>query len=134
MELIVDQIETNVHVEIVEVIAELKLKFPGLTEEAYRRTAFHIKYRGEWVYFVLCGAYVKVGVAKDVTARIKALQTAAPDKLVPLLRAPGGRKLERTIHKLLREYHSYGEWFHYTKEVELLIVSLKDNLQWSETI
>lgn len=54
---------------------------------------------------------IKVGVAKDVHARMRTLQTGNPRPLRLLYALPGAHALEATFHRKLRRSRLCGEWF-----------------------
>ena len=57
---------------------------------------------------------LKIGRSKNVTSRLKQLQTGAPHKLKIILIAPGQGHRERQLHRDLRMYRNRGqrgEWF-----------------------
>lgn len=64
------------------------------------------------VYFIQCEGRIKIGLSRNADGRLKELSTGAPAKLVFLARVPGGRQLETALHRRLRDYRVYGEWFH----------------------
>lgn len=67
---------------------------------------------GSVVYFI--GAYrglVKIGVAKDVQARLRALQTGSGVQLTLLATVPGSYALERHYHDRFALCRRHGEWF-----------------------
>jgi len=78
-----------------------------------------------FVYFVLnedCRA-IKIGRAKDLNKRIKALQTASPVPLkllksVQLSSEKESHELEQSLHKRFSDFRMQGEWFR--SEAELL--------------
>jgi hypothetical protein len=68
---------------------------------------------GARVYVVSGADKVKVGVALDPEARLRALQTGSP---VPLrlewvITCPDPLELESQLHQECAEYRSHGEWF-----------------------
>jgi hypothetical protein len=71
--------------------------------------------QAEFVYFVESEVtnLIKIGVARDMTARLRALQTGSPDKLkvVALIRDPDPKRLEHELHVRFRRSRSHGEWF-----------------------
>lgn len=70
-------------------------------------------YAGSVVYFI--GAHrglIKIGVAKDVRARLRALQTGSGVRLTLLATAPGSYALERHYHRMFDHLRAHGEWFH----------------------
>jgi hypothetical protein len=66
------------------------------------------------LYFILDrkSRAVKIGLAADVSDRLKSLQTGNPNKLeiIAALRIPS-TKIEKQIHNLLKAYKISGEWF-----------------------
>lgn len=81
-------------------------------------------YQG-YVYFIQgeCGGAIKVGYAKDVSERLKGLQTGYPDKLKVITMIPGNVYLERKIHEELAGYRLNGEWF---KPYEFVLNKIKE--------
>jgi Meiotically up-regulated gene 113 len=65
------------------------------------------------VYFVKAEkiGLVKIGVAKNVRARLSELQVGSPDRLLLLGFIQGDEATERRLHALFREKHVIGEWF-----------------------
>lgn len=67
---------------------------------------------GSVVYFI--AAYrglIKIGVAKDVQARLRALQTGSGVALTLLATVPGSYALERHYHQRFASRRRHGEWF-----------------------
>ena len=60
---------------------------------------------------------IKIGVSESAEKRLKDLQAASPDKLIPLGYAVGNSKEERILHQRFAEYNSHGEWFDECKEI-----------------
>lgn len=54
---------------------------------------------------------IKIGVAKDVRARIRGLQTGNPELLRLLYVLPGDNELEWQLHRKLKGSRIQGEWF-----------------------
>jgi hypothetical protein len=68
------------------------------------------------VYFIQAGNAVKIGYAKEVNQRLKALQTGHHEKLTVLhtIITPDekeDRRLEKLFHRALRTHHINKEWF-----------------------
>lgn len=65
------------------------------------------------------GLYLKVGTTSEWQRRLKALQTAAPQRLLVVAVAeiadPGG--METWFHQRWRRYRTHGEWFRVEGEV-----------------
>lgn len=57
------------------------------------------------------GTPIKVGVAKDVRARMAGLQCGNPQKLRLLYALPGDHELEWQLHRRLHGARIHGEWF-----------------------
>lgn len=70
------------------------------------------KYKG-FVYFIQgeCGGAIKIGYSKNVTQRLKELQTGYPDILKVIKIIPGNEAREALIHEELAGYRLNGEWF-----------------------
>ncbi len=68
-----------------------------------------------WIYIVRMrnGGRLKVGYSTNPKARIRALQTANPDKLEIVAILPGDLRDEARLHELLKRKgkHMGGEWF-----------------------
>jgi hypothetical protein len=74
---------------------------------------------------------IKIGRAKNPTARLYAVQTDACGKLELLCVLPGGPRLEATLHAAFADARKIREWFDPTKEMLALIEELKGI--WSVT-
>ena len=85
-----------------------------------------------YIYFIQdteCGL-IKIGWAKDPYSRMTTLQTGAPNRLILLGAFEGTIKDEKTIHNLMKNERTRGEWFkdnenirQYVKERNTLINS-----------
>lgn len=63
------------------------------------------------VYFVKCGAAIKIGIANNVKKRISNLQTSASRPVSLLGSAAGDFHAERKLHQKLDAHRLSGEWF-----------------------
>jgi hypothetical protein len=72
------------------------------------------------VYFVQSPAtgHIKIGVTRDVTARLAALQTIVPGGVELVLTVGGGVQMERELHAKFRNARRNGEWFERNGDVE----------------
>lgn len=70
--------------------------------------------------------FIKVGWAKDVEKRLKALQTGSPTPLRILVAVPGSCQLERDYHDRFRSSRRHGEWFERSAEIEAEIARLQN--------
>lgn len=70
-------------------------------------------YPASYVYVIRAGedSPIKVGLAKDVQARMATLQTGNPRKLRVLYVLPGDLELEWQLHNRLQGQRLVGEWF-----------------------
>lgn len=66
-----------------------------------------------FVYFIRSeqGGPVKIGTSLDPEARLRALQTSHPGRLLIIGRRPGGPREEARLHALLAAHRLTGEWF-----------------------
>lgn len=55
--------------------------------------------------------HVKIGIARNVQARLNTLRTANAEPLVLLHSYPGSEDDERALHEKLAAYRLQGEWF-----------------------
>ncbi len=66
------------------------------------------------VYFIqaVAGGNVKIGIAKNISARIKQLQTASPTplKIIKVYKNVSP-SFERELHERYKQYRLCGEWF-----------------------
>lgn len=85
-----------------------------------------------YVYFIKASSdpvTVKIGRSDVPESRIKLLQVGTPFELTLIgsIRCHDRKHVaaaERGLHERLAQYHSYGEWFFYTPEVEQYIADL----------
>lgn len=67
------------------------------------------------IYAVGYGGYVKIGLSREVKARIQTLQTGSPERLVQYAAVPVpvslARRAEALAHHALSAKRAEGEWF-----------------------
>lgn len=82
--------------------------------------------RRRYVYFVEAGegGPIKIGVAIDVAARVKDLQSANPTPLRLIVSIPGGYEEEGRLHRRFADERLNSEWFRGDGEVRALALSL----------
>jgi hypothetical protein len=68
------------------------------------------------VYFVeaIGAGVVKIGTTKSINTRLATLRVSSPHHLKLIGTIPGGRALERRLHKRYSQDRKAGEWFNYT--------------------
>lgn len=64
-----------------------------------------------FIYFVGLRRAFKVGWARDVSKRMKQLQTSSPHKLTLIYSLPGTRREEAMLHSFFVAHRLRGEWF-----------------------
>lgn len=85
-----------------------------------------------FVYLIASGRnIIKVGMAKDVGKRVRALQTGGPFEMQVIHKIEVGADnvaaLEKLIHKCLRSYRIRGEWFRIERETAIRIAQRAAN-------
>lgn len=75
----------------------------------------------ERVYFIRCGAFVKIGVAGSPRRRRALLQIANPVPLEVLFTLAGGYEHEAGLHARFAAQRERGEWFRIEGDLETFI-------------
>lgn len=77
------------------------------------RAAWWCERRVQVIYLIQAnlGTPYKIGIARDVDARLRTLQTGNPCRLSIVNAFPGGQELEVKIHRALKDERLVGEWF-----------------------
>ncbi len=83
--------------------------------------------RPGWLYIITAGGKTKVGISRDIDARIPWLQTGNPNPITVALRLPDKsyqrlRAIERETHRRLADRRVLGEWFDVGPETAIEIV------------
>lgn len=73
--------------------------------------------------------HIKIGVANNTGKRLKALQTANPERLIVLGTLQGDEAEEAELHKVLAAHRMVGEWFSNGPWLDHVRYSLK----WNKT-
>jgi hypothetical protein len=87
-----------------------KINGPAGERRLGRLTTKRIMYP-DYVYFLRCGDYVKVGRSRDPRKRLAMLSASVPYPCELLLVISGPPSLERELHHLFREARERYEWF-----------------------
>src|SRR5690606_18191870 len=86
---------------------ELDVSFPPPSYRAKKTE------RGEIVYFLRAGDFVKIGKATgSAKSRVNQLKTGCPFPIEVMTTVPGGLDKERSLHEQFSHLRSHGEWFH----------------------
>ena len=73
------------------------------------------------VYVARAGRYVKIGVTYDTLRRIRALDSSSPLPVSLLFTLPGGRQLERALHRYFSSSRRRNEWYRLTPQIRAFI-------------
>ncbi len=84
----------------------------------------HKECRGDYVYFVQCGEYVKIGFSIRPLERFDTLKTLSPHPAKLLKLVSGDIAVERAIHRRLKAFHHQYEWFRFEPELAVAIKEL----------
>lgn len=68
----------------------------------------------------------KIGVTDDTSRRLREIQSMSPVPLQVLWKTPGGRPLERALHRYFHWARQHGEWFRLDNPVEAVKEALQD--------
>lgn len=98
----------EVAVEAVEYLHEYQID--GNWDEALRYAPTD---PGCFVYFAqaVSGGPIKIGVSRDISARLATLQTGSPLILRILGFQEGSRAIEAALHRRFAAHHVHNEWF-----------------------
>lgn len=73
------------------------------------------------LYFAQCGENIKIGIARDVRARMSNLRVASASPINLIASVKGDQHVERKLHELLAMHRVNGEWFKDCEEVRAAI-------------
>jgi hypothetical protein len=76
------------------------------------------------IYLIECDGFYKIGVAKNINARLSALQIGTPYKLNLIGSIEHVKWLEHILHGILSFYHTRGEWFRLVGITKTAIIDL----------
>jgi hypothetical protein len=83
-----------------------------------------------WVYAIgpVGSSVVKIGLAGNVTSRLRTLQTAHYQLLAVRWKGPGDHDLEQEIHARLAPFRLRGEWFDFAQAdpVSLICAAIEE--------
>lgn len=65
----------------------------------------------EQVYFIESENKIKIGISRNVHARLSQIRGHSGTKAVLLASVPGNREIEKSLHKKLVAHRISGEWF-----------------------
>jgi hypothetical protein len=88
-----------------------------------------------FIYFIECGAYIKIGFASSLKARLSSLATATPYPLKVLAAIKGDQQTERSLHDRFAAAFHRGEWFRKTPELLTFInrLSARGDIEVAES-
>lgn len=66
-----------------------------------------------FIYFIGCGKFIKVGIARDIEKRLQLLQIGNPYplKILRSFLSANPQRDEERLHNALERFHARGEWF-----------------------
>ena len=76
------------------------------------------------IYFIICGAKVKIGFSANPEKRLKNLQTGNAALLSLAATMQGTVEHEKELHKRFEGYNINGEWFSYKGELKAFILNI----------
>lgn len=71
---------------------------------------------------------VKIGYSRNVTARVRELQTGGAASIGLVAWRPGGAKEEREEHLRWRTFRTVGEWFRLEGELKTYVTAIREAL------
>lgn len=83
--------------------------------------------REDVVYFLRCAGAIKIGTTNHLHRRICEINTSLPEDGELLGTLPGGRSVERRVHRILTAFHKRGEWYSDCPEVREAIIGYLRN-------
>jgi len=92
-----------------------------------------------FLYFILAEEglkRVKIGVSSNPVRRLKAHQVSSPIKLslhgfIKYITWNEARSEEQKLHKTLKQFNLWGEWFEYNAVVEKTVTEMIHETVWS---
>lgn len=69
----------------------------------------HLK--GDHLYFIRSGPYIKIGRTNNINSRLKQLKAMNPFEVHLVHLVEKGGHLEHELHEKFKEFHHSGEWF-----------------------
>lgn len=85
----------------------------------YKKTDEYARSIGtKYIYIIKCGRYYKIGIAKNVNARMQSIHTSNPNtvKVIYTKEVEKAREVETHIHNVYQDYRHKLEWFLLAKE------------------
>ena len=84
-------------------------------EKFKSKTKYHLQEYG-FLYILKIEDRYKIGSAKDVSKRLKRLQTSQKPEIVYTYESENYKEQERELHIIFKEKRTYGEWFKLNQE------------------
>jgi hypothetical protein len=70
-----------------------------------------------FIYFIVCGDYIKIGYSDNPEKRLVQMQTGSPIDMSLALKIEGTRATEQEMHSRFSRLRVRGEWFHFDEEL-----------------
>lgn len=87
------------------------------------------------IYAIKAGGYTKIGTTKDFDKRLRSIQNGCPFKIEVLFLMEGSFEQESKVHRQLKLYNTYGEWYQLPVDVDMELLELlmdEDDIQEKE--
>lgn len=93
-----------------------------MTNDSLSSQSSHEAPSGSYVYFIgAVGGPIKIGRALDPKARRRDLQVGSDRQLLLLATIPGGREMEKTLHRRFAASHVRGEYYLASPDLLMLV-------------
>lgn len=91
----------------------MNFAFTGEERRALHAWNWHHMDKGvQYVYFISCGEFVKIGSTQNIKNRLREFEVGNPYRLDLLALVPGTMDLEYSLHGKFYSKWYRGEWFH----------------------
>jgi hypothetical protein len=88
-----------------------------------------------FVYVIESNGIYKIGCTKNVSQRIKIIQTSCPFPIKPLLVINGDETTEKDLHLQFQNKQTHGEWFALnTKDVICISKKYSNEIEWMSAV
>lgn len=87
-----------------------------------------------FIYFAEGGDQIKIGITRDVNARLRTLRNGAAQPLTLIGSIKGDLRREQQIHNTLKQHRIRGEWYRDCAEVRAAIQNCFNNFDLAEGI
>lgn len=79
---------------------------------------YQLYFRGNYVYIIKSGEFVKIGYSSNFCSRLENLKSSNPTQMEIIGLFIGGRKEEAMLHNKFKQFLLRNEWFIYNEEIQ----------------